>query len=427
MVSDEMRQGPASIGQRLLWLMERRDGANGAMNIFGAFRLRGPLHEEALLEALRDLLARHESLRTTFRGRGPSLSQVVHPPYPMTDRVVMLTDLPEAQLDSAMRTEAHHRFDLGSEWPCRIRLFRINRDDHILTIAVHHIVADGSSMNVLMDELKMFYAAHLGQKVELPEQPAWQQADFAMWQQKCAEDGSLDKRVAYWREALGASQPISLPSILRQPPTDRSAEPGIVVYDVPDQIDKLFHEIALRNHSTFFAVFLAAFAGYLAACTDQEMVVVPVFFANRTRKQLRRTVGYLSNLVLLPVDIAGQPSFSELVSQTRRIVTSAFANQDVPYQLVPPPDGTLERRRHPELVLEYLNTPGNLELELSGLKAEAYYPEDAAHTRFAVELHVIARSSGLKIVSFYSPQVTCASAISRFFDGFIDFALRLNG
>jgi hypothetical protein len=426
MVSDEVRQGPASIGQRLLWLMERRDGANGALNIFNAFRLRGPLQEGALLEALRDLLVRHEALRTTFRGRGPGLSQVVYPPYPIPDRVVGLADLPETQLDDAMRAEAHHRFDLRSEWPCRIRLFRIGRDDHMLTVSVHHIVADGWSMNVLMDDLKMFYSAHLGHQVELPAPPAWQQADFALWQQQCAEDGSLDERVASWRETLGEGQPIRLPSVLRQPSPDPGQEPGIAVYNVPDQVEKLFREIALRDRSTFFAVFLAAFAGYLGACTDQEMVVVPVFFANRTRKQVRRTVGYLSNLVLLPVDIAGQPSFSELVGRTRRIVTSAFANQDVPYQLVPPPDGVLERRRHPELVLEYLNTPGNLELELAGLETEAYYLEETAHTRFAVELHVIARSNGLKIVGFYSPHLTCASAISRFFDGFIDFALRLN-
>jgi hypothetical protein len=325
-----------------------------------------------------------------------------------------------------MRAEAHHRFDLGSEWPCRIRLFRIGRDDHMVTIAVHHIVADGWSMNVLMDELKIFYSAHLGHQVELPAPPAWHQADFALWQQQCAEDGSLDARVAYWREALGEGQPASLPSVLRQPSPDPGQEPGIVVYDVPDQVEKLFRETALRDRSTFFAVFLAAFAGYLGACNNQEMVVVPTFFANRTRKDVRRTVGYLSNLVLLPVDIAGQPSFSELVGRTRRIVASAFANQDVPYQLVPPPEGMLERRRHPELVLEYLNTPGNLELELAGLETEAYYLEDTAHTRFAVELHVIARSNGLKIVSFYSPHLTCASAISRFFDGFIDFALRLN-
>ncbi|HET9896430.1 MAG TPA: condensation domain-containing protein [Streptosporangiaceae bacterium] len=426
MASAEVRRAPASIGQRQLWLMERRDGANGALNIFNAFRLRGPLQEGALLEALRDLLARHEGLRTTFCGRGPGLSQVVHPPYPMPDRVVKQADIPATRLDDAVRTQARRRFNLGAEWPCRMRLFRIDRDDHLLTISVHHIVADGWSMNVLMDDLQRLYSVHLGDQVESPAPPAWHQADFALWQQRCAEDGSLAKRVAYWREALGESQPISLPSVLRQPSEDQEHEPGVVLYDVPDQAGRLFRETALRYRSTFFTVFLAAFAGYLAACTGQEKVVVPVFFANRTRKQARRTVGYLSNLVLLPIDVAGHPPFPELVYRTRHIVTNAFANQDVPYQVVPPPDGGSGRRRHPELVLEYLNTPGNLELKLAGLEAEAYYPEVGAHTRFAVELHVIARSDGLKLVCFYAPHLTCSGAILRFFNGFIDFALRLN-
>lgn len=426
MVAAGVRRGPASMGQRLMWLMERRDGANGALNIFNAFRLRGPLREDALLEALRDLLAHHEGLRTTFSGRGPGLSQVVHPPYPMTDRVVRLADIPETQLSDAVRAEARRRFDLGAEWPCRMRLFRIGREDHMLTISVHHIVTDGWSMDVLMDDLRMLYAVHLGDKVEPPEPPAWHQVDFALWQQQCAEDGSLDKKIKYWRDALGESQPISLPSDLREPSPDHEHEPGVVQYDVPDQIKVLFRETALRYRSTFFAVLFAAFAGYLASCTGEGTVAVPVFFANRTRKQVRRTVGYIANLILLPVDLADQPPFSELVCRTRRIVTNAFANQDVPYHAVPPPDGNSERRRHPELVLEYLNIPGNRELELAGLEAEAHYFEGTAHTRFAVELHFIARNDGLEIVCFYSPHLTCASAIVRFLDGFASFALQLS-
>lgn len=427
MVSDEERQAPASIGQRLMWLMERRGGgANGALNPFNAFRLRGPLRDGALLDALRELLVRHESLRTTFSGRGPGLTQIVHRPYPIPDRVVKLADIPETEFRDAVRAEAHHHFDLGAEWPCRMRLFRIGQEDHVLTIVVHHIVTDGWSMGVLMDDLRMLYAVHLGHRAEPPEPPAWHQADFALWQRQCVENGSFDGKVTYWRKALGAGQPISLPPILQLPSPDREHEPGVVQYDIPKKIEMLFREAALCHRSTFFSALLAAFAGYLAACTGQGKIVMPVFFNNRTRKEVRRTVGYIANLMLLSIDLTDQPPFSELVNRAMCIVMEAIANQDVPYHVVPPPDNGFERRRHPELVLSYLDVAGSGALELAELEVRPYDLDVAAGTRFAVELHFIARSDGLEVACVYSADHTCASAIVQFLDEFIDFASKLN-
>lgn len=426
MVPDEERQAPASIGQRLMWLMERRGGANGALNPFNAFRLRGPLRDGALLDALRELLVRHESLRTTFSGRGPGLTQIVHPPYPIPDRVVELADIPEAEFPDAVRAEAHHRFDLGAEWPCRMRLFRIGQEDHVLIVVVHHIVTDGWSMGVLMDDLRMLYAVNLGHRSEPPESPAWHQADFTLWQQQCVENGSFDGQVTYWREALGTGQPISLPSMLQLPSPDREHEPGIVQYDVPTKIEMLFREAALCHRSTFFSVLFAAFAGYLAACTGQGKIVMPVFFANRTRKEVRRTVGYFANLTLLSIDLTDQPPFSELVRRAMCIVMEAIANQDVPYHVVPPPNNGYGRRRHPELVLSYLDIAGSGALELAELEVRPYDLDVATGTRFAIELHFIARSDGLKVACVYSADHTRASAIVQFLDGFIDFASQLN-
>lgn len=426
MVSDEERQAPASIGQRLMWLTERRGGAKGALNPFNAFRLRGPLRDGALLDALRELVVRHESLRTTFSGRGPGLTQVVHPPYPIPDRVVKLADIPEAEFRDAVRAEAHHRFDLGTEWPCRMRLFRIGQEDHVLTIVVHHIVTDGWSMGVLMDDLQMLYAVHLGRRAEPPEPPAWHQADFALWQQQCVENGSFDRKVTYWREALGNGQPISLPSILQLPSPGREHEPGVVQYDLPNKIEMLFREAASRHCSTFFSALFAAFTGYLAACTGQGKIVMPVFFANRTRKEVRRTVGYMANLVLLSIDLTDQPPFSELVHRAMRIVMEAIANQEVPYHVVPPPDSGFARRRHPELVLSYLEIVGSGALELAELEVRPHDLDVAIGTKFAVELHFIARSDGLKVACVYSADHTRASAIVQFLDGFIDFASQLS-
>lgn len=408
-----------------MWLLERRGGANGALNVFYAFRLRGPLREAALLDAFQEVLIRHEGLRTTFCGRGSGLTQTVHPPDLLTDSVLKSADIPESELQRAVRAEAHHRFDLGTEWPCRMRLFRIGREDHVFTIAVHHIVTDGWSMGVLMEDLQMLYAAHLGYSVEIPTLSEWHQADFALWQQQGMESGLLDTKVAYWRAALGAGQPISLPAALQQPGLDREHEPGMLQYDVPAEIETLFREAALCHRSTLFSALFAAFSGYLAACTGQGKIVVPVFFANRTRKQVRRTVGYISNLLLLPIDLSDQPPFSELVQRATRVILKAMANQDVPYHVIPSPPGGAERRRHPEIILDYFKIAGSGALELAELEVESYDLDGTTSAKFALELHFIERSDGLKIACVYSADQTCASAVVQFLDDFINFARSL--
>jgi hypothetical protein len=424
-VSDEKRQVPASIGQRLMWIMERRGGANGTLNVFYAFRLRGPLREAALLDACRDIVVRHESLRTTFGGRGPGLTQTVHPPYPMPDRVLRLADVSEADLQDAVRAEAHHRIDLETEWPCRVRLFRVDSQNHVLTIVVHHMVTDGWSMGVLMEDLRALYAAHLGYSVEIPMLSEWQQADFACWQQRCAENGLFDTKAAYWREILGTGQPIGLPAALRQISPDRVHEPGMLRYDVPAKVEAFFRETAIDHRSSLFSALFAAFSGYLAACTGQGELVLPVFFANRTRKQVRRTVGYLTNLMLLPIDLADRPPFSEVVRRATQILLKAMANQDVPYHVVPLPSGEAGRRRHPELVLDYFKITGSDALEMTGVEVRSYDLDGGTSAKFALELHFIERSDGLKIACVYSDGHTCASAIVKFLDDFVNFARNL--
>ncbi len=427
MTPDEERRAPASMGQRLMWLLERRGAGNGGLNVFYALRLRGPLREEALLGALRELPARHEGLRTTFRGRGPGLVQVVHRPYPVTDRVVGSRDVPESDLRDAVRAEIHHQFDLNAEWPCRMRLFRVGRADHVLTIVVHHIVTDGWSMGVLMDDLRMLYADNLGCQAKIQEPSEWHQADFALWQQQCVADGSFAKKAEYWRDLLGAGQPIRLPTILRLPSPDRENDAGIMQYNVPVEIETQFREAAKGRRSSFFSALLAAFSGYLAACTGQEEIVVPVFFANRTRLQMRRTFGYITNLLLLPIDLTGQPAFPELVSQVAQVILKASANQDVPYHVVPPLSEEAPRRRHPELVVDYFKIDGSNAIELTQLEVSSYELGSATGARFALELHFIERSDGLKVACVYSADRTCADAITRFLDGFIDFASLLPG
>lgn len=419
------RQVPATAGQRLMWLLERRSGQNGAVSIFRAYWLRGPVRDAALLAALRDLPARHEGLRTTFSGRGPALTQIVHPPAPMPAGVAALAEVPAADLLETVRAEAQRRFDLAAEWPCRLRVFRTGPEERVLTLSVHHIVADGWSMAVLLDDLRALYARHAGQQADLPDLPAWQQADVALRQQQSAADGTLDRSIAYWQEKLGARQPVRLPAVLRLPADDPGHEPGVVKFNLPERADRLLRDGVLRYRSTFFAVLLAALTGYLGACTGEREIVIPAFLANRARRQAQRTVGYLANLALLPVGLANQPSFPCLARQVRGVVLGAMAHQDVPYHIVPLPADSTERRHHPELVVEYLSMPGNWAPLFRDVEVSDYQLDFPVHTRFPVELHVSRSDGSLLVTCAYSAEHTSARAITGFLDGFADFVLRL--
>jgi hypothetical protein len=275
----------------------------------------------------------------------------------------------------------------------------------------------------MLDDLTALYGMRIGCSAEPPAPPAWQIGDFTTWEQRCLGNGSFDKKLRYWRAALGRSQPVELPVALRRSDANREKDSGSIEYAVPGDVECLLADAARRYRSTYFAVLFAAFAGYYAACSQQQQLAFPVFLANRPRREIQRTVGYIASLVLLPIDLAGQPDFPGMIGRARHAVLSAIANQEVPYHIVPAPDGAPLRRRHPEVVLEYRNVAASTQLELAGVEVTPC--EMTASTRFSIEFHFVHSSNGLSIDCLYDANLTCAGAVFEFLDGFISFARQL--
>ncbi|WP_431965532.1 condensation domain-containing protein [Nocardia sp. bgisy134] len=420
------RSGVASAGQRLIWLLERYGGDGGALHVCGAYRLRGVVEVGALVAAAGAVVDRHEGLRSTFARSGHELTQFVHAAADRPDDVVRVVDVAAGDLAGAVEEEYRRRFDLAAQWPVRFRLFRLSEAESVLVLYVHHIVTDGWSMAVIADDLKSFYDLRTGRSEEVAEAPVWHPIDVAEWQRRRIEDGALAVKTARWREVLGVGQPVSVPAVLEDPAPAGSGERGVLRYEMPASFAGVLREIARQERSTFFAVLLGAFAGYLGRCAGEDRVLLPAVFADRSNRRVRRTVGFLINLLLVPIEVADR-DFGELVRHARTVVFDAIANQEVPYHTVPMPPGVRGGRQQPEVLfeygsidVEYMNVPGRT-VQLSGVEVEPYEEVAFTATPFAVEFHFGDVADGLHVKCLYRIERTSAAALTRFLDGFVAY------
>ncbi|MEU8142601.1 amino acid adenylation domain-containing protein [Nonomuraea sp. NPDC048901] len=311
---------PLSAGQERLWFLHRLDPDDASYNMYIVRRLRGPLDPEALRRALTALLARHESLRTRFpEVDGRPVAVVEHAGRPADVELLDAGDEAEASALVAARTNAP--LDLGVAPPLRITLIRLGGDDHVLCVVLHHIIADGWSITVLLDDLARLYAGSEGLAPL-----AVQHGDVARWQRE--QDGSA--ALEYWRERL--ADPPTLALHTDRPRTPGPARGDFHLLDIPDDLAKALDATARRQRSTLFMVLLAAYQVLLTRHTGQTDIMVGSPTAGRDRVELGPIVGYLSTTLVLRGDLSGDPTLDELLTRTRRTVLEAMAHQDVPFE-----------------------------------------------------------------------------------------------
>jgi hypothetical protein len=331
----ETRQVPASVGQRLLWQMDHYRGANGALNCPVLLRLRGSLDTAALRDAVHALSLRHEALRTTFTGRGPRLTQVVHE-RPRALAIVE-TDLsderdPEAAAGLAMTAEARRRVD-PEEWPVRVSLWRLAEREHVLCVNLHHLVTDGWSCAIVANDLVRIYDRLAGGGPPLPE-VGWQYTRWVEWQRELLQGEGLVRLREYWRRQLAGAELADLPRAAVRAPADQRRT--VVEHAViPGPAVRALEAQARGAGTALFTMLLSAYYLLLNRTTGQTDLAVASIFANRSRPELRHTVGFLSNMVVLRGRVGGQATFLDLVRDLTSSVIGAFAHQELPYQLMP--------------------------------------------------------------------------------------------
>ncbi|WP_044274500.1 non-ribosomal peptide synthase/polyketide synthase [Pseudomonas fluorescens] len=327
--ADRTQPLPLSYAQERQWFLWQLDPAGAAYHIPSALRLQGALDLTALQESFDSLMARHESLRTYFRQDATGAVQVID----AQSRVdIEQLDSDYAGLKARVAQVVVQPFDLLRGPLLRVTLLRLAEDDHVLVLVQHHIVSDGWSMQLMVEELVQAYAANSqGQDVQLPTLPI-QYADYAVWQRDWMEAAEQARQLAYWREQLSGEQPVlELPfdHPRSAQPSHRGARLGIELH--PELLGRLR---ALAQHAgvTLPMLLLASYQALLHRYSGQEDVRVGVPIANRNRLETEGLIGFFVNTQVLKADIHGQMSTEQLLHQVRQRSLEAQAHQDLPFE-----------------------------------------------------------------------------------------------
>ncbi|MEX2971726.1 amino acid adenylation domain-containing protein [Streptomyces sp. C184] len=326
---------PLSFAQRRLWFIHRFEGPSATYNIPVVLRLKGTLDEAALSAAIRDVVLRHESLRTVFLEdkEGMPYQHIVPAGEVSLDMPVSEPD----DLDEAVRQAVGYEFDLSSEIPVRADLLRAAADEHVLVLLIHHIAGDGGSSAPLARDISAAYAGRLdGTAPAWPELPA-QYADYALWQRELLGDESDDRSLVavqarYWRAELnGVPQPLQLPTDRPRPAvaSNRGDTVGFVLdRDLLDAVESL----ALDRDVTVSMVLQSALAVLLQRLGGGDDLTIGSPIAGRTDEALTDLVGFFVNTWVLRVDLSGRPSFAEVLDRVKGKALAAYDHQDVPFE-----------------------------------------------------------------------------------------------
>ncbi|MFD5647629.1 condensation domain-containing protein, partial [Streptomyces anulatus] len=312
---------PLSFAQRRLWFLHRLEGPSSTYNLPLAARLNGPIDVVALREALGDVVARHESLRTTFPEIDGIPRQSIAAPGGTAPELV-LRDVDEAGLNIAMEEAAFHGFDLAAELPMRAHLYRLGADRHVLLIVMHHIAGDGMSMAPMARDLAEAYAARLEGRA-----PGWaplpiQYADYTLWQREVLgseteTDSEIARQLEYWRTTLaGLPEELRLPTDRPRPPV-ASHKGSTVPFGVPAELHQRMADLARRTRTSLFMVGQAALAALLTRIGAGTDIALGTPVAGRNDEALDDLVGFFVNTLVLRTDTGGLPSFTELLERVR--------------------------------------------------------------------------------------------------------------
>ncbi|HTQ19128.1 non-ribosomal peptide synthetase, partial [Mycobacterium sp.] len=369
---------PLSFAQSRLWFIDQLQGPSPVYNIAAALRLRGSLDVTALGAALADVVNRHGSLRTLFAATDGIPRQLVVPAgrAEFGWDVVDATGWPDGRLDEAIGTAVRCTFDLATQIPLQARLFRVAEDEHVLVAVVHHIAADGWSINVLVRDLGVAYAARCAGQ----DAPGWpplavQYVDYTLWQREQFGDladsqSAIATQLDYWEQALaGMPERLQLPTDRPYPPVadHRGARATV---DWPAELQQQVRRVAREHNATSFMVVQAAFAALLSKVSASSDVAVGFPIAGRRDPALDELVGFFVNTLVLRVDLAGDPSFAELLAQVRRRSLAAYEHEDVPFELLVErvnPARSLTHHPLVQVLLGWQNMPGPVGDPAAGL------------------------------------------------------------
>lgn len=407
---------PASYAQERIWFANQLVGDVPVYRVMSGVLTGYPLADEQIVDALRKVAERHEALRTTFRLVDGELRQAVHAEPLMEISYADFSHLPAEQLESArveLRTQQLLKplpLDRQPLWRAVLIKSSGPHTDRV-GLVLHHAIFDGASeVNLRAELAELFAAAAQNRPASLPELPI-QYADYTMWHRDRLAGGRLEELLEYWRKTLAGA-----PTVHRVPtdhprPAQRTFLGAAADFSVPSTVESDVAALARRTGATFFMVLVAAYAALLHRLSGEEDIVVGVPVAGRDLPELQPLIGMFVNMVLLRLDLSGDPTFDELLTRVRTTALAAWDHQDMPYQKLVE---ALATRRDPGVPplyqLGFNHTPGGFDNDAGGAEDDLMLEVTDGLARLQYNTALFRPSTAERIASDYLRLLTCALA-----------------
>ena len=324
---------PLSYAQQRLWFIDQLEPGNVAYNIPIAMRMKGRLDAGALEKTVREVVRRHEVLRTRYEqveGRAVQrIEEGWEVRFEKKDLRGMRSEEREEELRKEVEEEGQKGFELGKEIPIRVKLMEMGEEENVLMVTMHHIASDGWSMGVMVKEVAALYGAYREGKESPLEELEIQYGDYAVWQRGWLERGALEEQLKYWREKLDGIETLNLPRDTagvggeRKEEARRFGRGGIdeaAAEGLPGRRDNAVH--AVIGSVSGSAGEMDGAGGY----RDRNRI------ANRNRAEVEGLIGFFVNQLVMRGDLRGDPSFRELLGRVRESCLGAYAHQDLPFE-----------------------------------------------------------------------------------------------
>ena len=413
---------PLSFAQQRLWLLDQIDPGQVAYNMSSGLRLRGELDVNALEASLSEIVRRHEILRTSFSAIGGEPRQVIAAPGAWRLQLLNLDhEAVEKREEEARRLVseiAHRPFDLRHDSMFRAVLIKLDEEDQVLVLGMHHIVSDGWSIGVLFRELSTIYNAFKrNEESPLLELPI-QYADYALWQREELQRAVPERQLSYWKQTLkGAPVMLELP-VDHARTIVQSRRGAVETIKLSAELTEKINSLRRAEGATLFMTLLVAFQMLLARYSGQTDISVGTPIAGRNKREIEGLIGFFVNTVVMRTDLSGQPSFREALRRAKKVALGAYANQDVPFQkLVEELQPERVQNHQPlfQVFFSLLSEEGSAISMMDGLRVEnvGYKTEK---TQFDLMLTVGHLAGGLGASFCYNADLFESETIRRMLD-----------
>ncbi|MGH3991835.1 MAG: condensation domain-containing protein, partial [Pseudonocardiaceae bacterium] len=406
---------PLSPAQQRLWFLDDLTSGGTEYNTGVGLRLSGAVDLDALRMALDCLSWRHESLRTTFDTVDGCGVQIVGQDGEIPLRVVPVDS--DAELDQVLAEELSCPFDLRHGPLTRALLVRLAEADHVLLLSQHHIVTDGWSVGLLVNELAELYRVALTAPVAqvaatLPQLPI-QYPDFAVWQRERLSGTALERQLDYWRSKLAALEPLELPTD-RPRPLLRSTSGAVHRHDLPADLVRRLTAVGQAHGATLFMTLTAAVQLLLSRYSNQQDIAIGTVTSGRNRAELEKLVGFFVNTLVLRSSVEPTQEFGDFLAAVRETVLEGFAHDEVPFdRLVEELQPARDPSRTPLVqALVVLQNVMVRPQHIDGLRiTEHDLPRPSA--RFDIVVEFLPRDDSLNLTIEYNTDLFDASTIER--------------